>query len=399
MQTDLTVILNTHMPYVLGDGHIFEEPENWLFEAITETYIPLFRVLDRWDPRRNDGKKIIFSITPCLLSQLIDCKDRYTEYLLIMQKIAAFETERTQSAALYNRYEKWGGDLSAEDMCNLNRSAHLYLSRINDALDFIQDNDFVHFLKKIMNRNSSGMEFWTSSPNHNFLPFFEKKTADYFIQRGVDRFVDVFNRKPDGFWLPECAFLPGIEEGLLKAGVRQTALTPHAVEAYHADIKSGIYRFGDLQVLIHDFRLGVHIWKTDIDTLPSNPVYREFYRDMGLDVVSNYYQDAGIDISHWRRSAAWTGIKYHAITGYKVELGSKKIYSAEAAELQVTCDAKAFFDILNEKRGYTYDQKSFILAFDTELFGHWWHEGISWLGQVLDYDAAQNKVNINDSHA
>lgn len=391
MPTDLTIILNTHMPYVLGRGNVFEEPENWLFEAITETYIPLLSALQEWKPERHAGKKLILCITPCLLDQLVNCKERYIKYLLIMQKIAFFEMERTQTEASYNRYEKWSGELPEESMRCLRQSADIYLKRINDALDFVGKNEFVDVLKKIAETKSSHVELWTSSPNHNFLPFFDKKTSNYFIQRGVDLFAQAFNRPPDGFWLPECAFRPGIEEGLLKAGVRQTALTPHAIEVYHPDIKSGVYRHGDLQLLIHDFRLAAHIWKTELDTLPSNPVYREFYRDMGLDVSESYFKDADIDIPASQHRAVWTGIKYHAITGYKTELGAKKIYSHDLARSQSLADAKSFFEILDTKRDFVYDGKSFILAFDTELFGHWWHEGISWLEYVLNHDLGETE--------
>jgi 1,4-alpha-glucan branching enzyme len=374
------------MPHVLGDGNLFEEPENWLFEAITETYIPLLRTLNDWDQDRYPGKKIVLCITPCLLNQLINCKDRYIQYLLILQKIAAFETERTQTRALYNKYEKWGSDFSEQSMLNLRQSADIYLKRINDSLDFMLKNDFVDSIKKIIDTKLSNVELWTSSPNHNFLPFFENKTSDYFIQRGVDLFTESFGFAPSGFWLPECAFRPGIEKGLLKAGIRKTALTPHSIEVYHPEIKSGIYRHGDLELLIHDFRLAAHIWKTELDTLPSNPVYREFYRDMGLDVAPNYFEDAGIDIPILQHRAVWTGIKYHAITGYKTELGAKNIYDPESARSQAISDAKTFYAILDTKRDLAYDRKNFILAFDTELFGHWWHEGIFWLEQVLNHE-------------
>jgi 1,4-alpha-glucan branching enzyme len=379
------------MPHVLGEGNLFEEPENWLFEAITETYIPLFRVLSNWKPEFYKGKKIVFSMTPCLFNQLINCKDRYIEYLLIMQKLATFETVRTQTAAQYNKYQKWSVEWTEDEMYNINQSAHLYLQRINDALNFMENHDLVTFLKNLINHKLSHVELWTSSPNHNFLPFFESKTTDYFIQRGVDLFTNVFNRAPDGFWLPECAFQPGIEKGLLKAGIRKTALTPHAIEVYHPDIKSGIYQHGELQLLIHDFRLASHIWKSELDTLPSNPVYREFYRDMGLDVTPDYFEAAGVKISKSRRSGIWTGIKYHAITGYKTDLGEKEMYVPEAAHLQTIADAKRFFEILDGKRDLVYDRKNFILAFDTELFGHWWHEGISWLEHTLNQDLSEPK--------
>src|SRR5687768_5867613 len=86
------LLLNTHMPQVLGQGPLFDEPENWLFEALTETYIPLFRMLERGAGRRFPGR-IILSFTPCLLHQLEACGERYVGYLRILQRIATFELE------------------------------------------------------------------------------------------------------------------------------------------------------------------------------------------------------------------------------------------------------------------------------------------------------------------
>lgn len=386
MQTNLTIIFNTHMPHVISTGELFDEPENWLFEAITETYIPLFRVLANWDHKLYQGKKVIFSMTPCLFNQLANCKDRYIEYLKIMQKIAIAETERSLTSSMFTQYERWNNTYTDEQMQNINDSAHWYLKRINDSLDFMKNHDIVEFLKDLVSNKSSHIELWTSTPDHNFLPFFEKKTSDYFIQRGVDLFTEVFGRQPDGFWLPECAFRPGVEDGLIKAGIRQTALTPHAIEVYHPEIKSGLYQHGDLKLLVHDYRLAMHIWKTEFDTFPSNHIYREFYRDMGFDVAATYFDEIGVKIPEKRRGKVWTGIKYHASTDGKRGLGYKNTYDIAAARKQVIADAATFYDVLEKKRDLVYDRKNFILAFDTELFGHWWHEGVFWLENVLNHD-------------
>ena len=43
----LALILHAHLPFVRHPEHNRFMEENWLFEAITETYIPLLTVLDR----------------------------------------------------------------------------------------------------------------------------------------------------------------------------------------------------------------------------------------------------------------------------------------------------------------------------------------------------------------
>ena len=43
----LSIILHAHLPYVRHPEHDSFFEENWLFEAMTECYLPLIRVLDR----------------------------------------------------------------------------------------------------------------------------------------------------------------------------------------------------------------------------------------------------------------------------------------------------------------------------------------------------------------
>ena len=47
---------------------------------------------------------------------------------------------------------------------------------------------------------------------------------------------------------------------------------------------------------------------------------------------------------------------------------------------------KKFFEILDNNREFVNDYETFVLAFDTEFFGHWWLEGTWWLEEVFNYD-------------
>ncbi|AKT39918.1 DUF1611 domain-containing protein [Chondromyces crocatus] len=377
----LTLVLNTHMPWVLGRAPLFDQPESWLFEAITETYIPLFQMLSRWDPRRFPGK-LVLSLTPCLARQLCDARERYLGYLRVLHAIARAEVERTASREEFNRFQKHPQQLSTEELRCLQHSASFYVQRIEDSLAFIAQHDFADVLRSLA--CIDGLELWTSSPHHNYLPFFSAKTADRFVARGVEEFSEIFGRHPDGFWLPECAFYPGIERSLVRHGVPRTALSLHAIGSYAPTSVSGIYRAGALDVLIHDFRIALHLWKAPSETLPAHPLYREFFRDLGFDVVPEYFDRLGIEIPAHRRGHCWTGIKYHAVSGAEVSLGDKRLYDPEAARAQARHHVPEFWDLLDRHRPWVHDHRTFVLAFDTELFGHWWHEGIPWLEGILD---------------
>ncbi|QRK07403.1 DUF1611 domain-containing protein [Archangium violaceum] len=382
MNTRLVLLLNTHMPQVLSEGPLFDEPENWLFEALTETYIPLLRMLSRWEPQRFSGT-LVMSFTPCLVQQLLACEERYTRYLQLLGRIATRELERTSRLELYNRYEKYPQPITDEALHRLHRTSGMYLRRVEDSLAFLREHRLRDVLGQLGRSRLPGVQLWTSSPQHNFLPFFEPATADRLVARGVEDFEAVFGREPDGFWLPECAFQPGLERLLTRHGVRRTALSLHGIGAYQPNDPSGVYRHGDLEVLVHDYRIGLHLWKSPESTFPAHPVYREFFRDVGFDVVPEYFDELGVPVPAHKRGHVWTGLKYHAVSGRDVGLGHKALYDVEAARAQVPQHVRAFWELLESRRALVQDGQTFVLAFDTELFGHWWHEGIEWLEGVM----------------
>ena len=67
----LALILHAHLPFVRHPEHEHFLEEDWLFEAITETYIPLLRMMQRLV---DDGVpfKLTMSITPTLCAMLQD---------------------------------------------------------------------------------------------------------------------------------------------------------------------------------------------------------------------------------------------------------------------------------------------------------------------------------------
>ncbi len=383
----LVLLLNTHMPQVLGSGPLLDEPENWLFEALTETYLPLLRMLTRWDARRFTGTWVM-SFTPCLVEQLLTCEARYTQYLHLLGRIATRELERTSRLELYNRHERYPQARSEEALGRLHRTAGAYLRRVEDSLAFLREHSLRDVLGQLGRATPPGVQLWTSTPQHNFLPFFTPATADRFVARGVESFADVFGRAPDGLWLPECAFQPGLERVLTRRGVHRTALSLQGIGAYLPNDPSGVFRHDALEVLVHDYRVALNLWKSPEATFPSHPVYREFFRDLGHDVVPEYFDELGVPIPAHKRGQAWTGIKYHAVSGANVGLGDKALYDVEAARAQVPHHVRAFWELLDARRALAQDGRTFVLAFDTELFGHWWHEGIDWLEGVLQPETA-----------
>ncbi|MGA0200399.1 MAG: DUF1957 domain-containing protein, partial [Prochlorotrichaceae cyanobacterium] len=78
----VAIVLHAHLPFVRHPESDYVLEEEWLFEAITETYIPLINVLDGL---LQDGVefKLTLSLTPPLISMLRDSllQDRYDRHL------------------------------------------------------------------------------------------------------------------------------------------------------------------------------------------------------------------------------------------------------------------------------------------------------------------------------
>ena len=71
MQGYLSIILHAHLPFVRHPEHEKFLEESWLFEAITETYLPLVHILDGWWRDHLDAK-ITLSLSPTLCTMLQD---------------------------------------------------------------------------------------------------------------------------------------------------------------------------------------------------------------------------------------------------------------------------------------------------------------------------------------
>ncbi|MBI3592928.1 MAG: hypothetical protein HY099_05555 [Nitrospirae bacterium] len=228
------------------------------------------------------------------------------------------------------------------------------------------------------------IEIVTTAATHAFLPAFEKypEAVRRQIKIGVKSYMNNFGKQPSGFWLPECGYYNGLDSFLKEAGIKYFFLESHGIirgaprPGYSifrpALTGSGLVAFG------RDFKSARQVWCAS-SGYPGDPSYRDFYRDIGFDLPTDYTGK----FTRFGGIRTFTGMKYHCVTGRTAE----KLPYNRAKAMNRAAEHAAHFINSRESdasrlAGYGFSPLIFS-AFDAELFGHWWFEGIEWLEAVL----------------
>lgn len=363
----LSFVLHAHLPYVRHPE--FEQflEERWLFEAISETYIPLLRMCEGLHAERVPFR-ITLSISPSLLAMLEDelLQDRYRKHLI--NSLALAEKEIVRHA--HDGHFKW--------------LAEYYRSWFTDTLstfDKYQGRISTGFRKL---HEAGCLELITTAATHGFLPLLSAQppTVKAQVATGLDYFAQVFGFRAKGMWLPECAYYPTLDKILAAEGVRffftESIGIDHASTAPFYGVYAPLFTPSGVAVFGRDQGSTKQVWSAE-EGFPGDGDYREFYRDIGHELDFDYLRP------HMPGDVrADTGFKYHRITR---KSGHKEAYNPHNAKLKAAQHAQAFVD---QRIGHIEHLASLmatppvVLApFDAELFGHWWFEGPQWLDYVI----------------
>ncbi|HEY8098639.1 MAG TPA: 1,4-alpha-glucan branching protein domain-containing protein, partial [Methylobacter sp.] len=365
----LSIILHAHLPYVRHPEHDSFFEENWLFEAMTECYLPLIGVLDRLQTDNVDYR-LTLSLSPTLMSMLRDelLQTRFLKYLHSRLELAEKEIIRTRKQPEYQKL------------------ARLYRRFFLDTLNTYQDRYQGDLLAAFKKHQATGkLELITTAATHGFLPLLNvsETAVRSQINTGIATFKANFGHSPVGFWLPECGYYPGLETALADAGIEYFFVDTHGVMDASQQPSNGVYAPIDcgngVAAFARDPESSQQVWSAK-EGYPGDPDYREYYSDIGfereLDYIAPYILDGKARIN--------TGIKYHRVTGGNLP---KEIYNPKQAKAKAYEHAQDFIDKRLrqiDQLGATMDRPPMIVApYDAELFGHWWFEGACWLESVL----------------
>ncbi len=374
----LALVLHTHLPFVRHPEYDQFLEEDWLFEAITETYVPLINV---FDGLVNNGVdfRITMSLTPTLIAMLTDplLQHRYVRRINKLVELADREIERTK------------------DQSQFNPLARMYRDVFRNAREVFEERygrNLVTAFRKFQDLGK--LEIITSAATHGFLPLMTNRNAVRAqIRVAVDHHARQLGRPPKGIWLPECGYYDGLDELLREVGIRYFFTDAHGI--FHANprprygvyapicCRSGVAAFG------RDVESSKQVWSS-VEGYPGDYNYREFYRDVGFDLdydyVRPYLPADGVRVN--------LGIKYYKITG---RTDHKDPYVPHLARERAAEHAGNF--MFNRERqvewlsGLVRDRKPLIVApYDAELFGHWWFEGPQWLDFLIRKIAQEQRT-------
>ncbi|MDD4693474.1 MAG: DUF1957 domain-containing protein [Firmicutes bacterium] len=364
----LAIVLHAHLPYVRDLGPDGALEEDWLYEAIIETYIPLIRILEKLEADRL-SVRLGLSITPPLLNMLSDkiLLKRFLKRLDLLIDMSFQEVARTKDSYPFCETAELYQEILKDTKKRINGSENYVSSR------------FAHFQKIGL------IEILASCATHGYLPLLNvvPQSQKAQIKEGINEYHRFFQKDPVGFWLPECGYTPGVDKYLADANIRYFLTDTHGV--LNADTRpryatyAPIYTPNAVAAFARDFESSKQVWSAT-EGYPGDFDYRDFYRDIGFDLDYKYLKPLLEPIGIRKM----TGFKYHRITG---KSDHKEPYNPMHAAYKAKLHAANF--VFNREAQVNYlssvmDRPPILVApYDAELFGHWWFEGPLFLEEVL----------------
>lgn len=402
-----TFVLHSHIPYVRQAGR-WPHGEEWVHEAASESYLPLLVALHDLK-EKGVPYQLTIGITPVLAEQLADP--------LVLDHLRLFmEEKRALAERDIQRFQRTG-------QAHLKHLAEFYrdfYTRMLEALQVRFRCDIIGAFRAL--QDAGYIEIATSAATHGYLPLLERDSSVYAqLKVGVDTYRRHFGRDPTAMWLPESGYRPafrvrkggrrylkpGFESFLAHLGVQVFFSETHAVEGGQPVGKAtgdAVGPYGaiprryfvplegyppptqrttylpywvsgkQVAVLARNNRTGMQVWSMDWG-YPGDFDYREFHKKDGR-----------------------SGLQYWRVTGARMDLAQKDYYHPDWARHKVLQHAEHFAhlveDLLADFHGKTGRYGIITAAYDTELFGHWWFEGVEWVREVLERLARTDRVDL-----
>jgi 1,4-alpha-glucan branching enzyme len=353
----LAIVLHTHMPYVEGFG-TWPFGEEWLWEAMVGCYLPLLDLLD-------EGAPLTLSLTPVLCDQLEapGLLERFTQFV---EGVRRHTHEEDAAGLRAGGYET----LALE----LDRSMTEYTA----ALESLRRRG-----GELLGPLAPHAQ-WASSATHAILPLL---ATDAGVRLQIGSGTDAHRARfgggwKGGFWLPECAYAPWLERPLEGAGV--TAVCVELTSRYGIGAREHLRPIatesGVLLVPIDRSTISL-VWSDD--GYPAHGSYRDYHHH-----TIHHHNPWSNDGSAYDPELAIAVARTHA-----ADFVARTLARLREANDAIAGSEDATSDASLPGGGLV------VCALDTELLGHWWYEGITWLRAVVEECSRQGLelVRLDDA--
>ncbi len=329
------LVLHSHLPWLRGHG-TWPVGEEWLHQAIATSYLPVIDMLQRLaDAGHRD--LVTIGVTPILAAQLDD-------------------------RGVHDDAGAWIADWlwrtrELDDPVAAGREAAEATRRLAQL-----DTHRAGFSPALRRLADAGViELLAGPAAHPFQPLLDERVARFSLRTGLDDHRQRFGNTR-GIWAPECGYRPGLEQLYADQGVGHFLLDGPTVRHVGHQTHSA-WTVGDTDVVAfaRDLDVTYRVWSPR-KGYPGHPEYREFH------VVDQL------------------GFRTRRVSSATVHGQDKAPYDPDLAARAVRRDAEDFVRVVRERLQSLQQFRSdplVVAAYDTELFGHWWHEGPDWLEQIL----------------
>lgn len=336
------LVLHTHLPWLPHAG-TWPVGEEWFHQAFTTSWRPVIRLAERL---ADEGRDAVFTlgITPVVAAMLDD------PYLL------------AETHTWVANWQLRAQDLAGRREPHLVELAHREFRAASECLADIESRWLRGGSAIIRPLVDSGIVELLSGPaTHPFQPLLSPRVQRFALATGLDDARLRFGRAPEGIWAPECGYSPGLEQNYASAGVRRFLVDG---PTFHGDTAAA-HPVGDSDVIAfgRDLEVTYRVWSPRAG-YPGDPSYRDFHT---FDHAS--------------------GFRPARVTGKHIPPQDKKPWDPDLAAAAIDRHADDFISVVRNRLTALSERDStpamVVAAYDTELFGHWWHEGPQWLDAIL----------------
>jgi 1,4-alpha-glucan branching enzyme len=336
------LVLHTHLPWLAHHGR-WPVGEEWLYQAWAGSYLPLVGLLERL-AAEGHRDVLTLGLTPVLADQLDDpyCLAGLTAWLADW---------RLRAEHLAARGDAGAREIAAREF----RSA---TTALEQAATGWRHGGSPRWRQLA---DAGVIELLGGPATHPVLPLLDPRVARIALAAGLDDARARLGREPAGIWAPECGWQPGLERLYAQAGISHLVVEESTLSAAGVSTAAG-YRLGDTDVVAfgRDLAITDRIWSSR-NGYPAGLDYRDFH---AVDPESGFRL--------WR------------VTGPGPD---KAPWSPAEADAAVERDAHDFVTAVRHRLLQIRERDGrpglVVAAYDTELFGHWWHEGPAFLERVL----------------